>query len=50
MPISKKCQGREIKPTTLAKYKTFTNQLLAYSDGKGHRRLEIIPKSWPTKC
>jgi hypothetical protein len=37
-----KCQSRDIEPSTLAKYKTLTNQLTAYSTGKGYVYLDQL--------
>jgi len=37
-----KCKGRDIQPTTFAKYKTFTNQLCAYCDHRGHKYVDQV--------
>lgn len=37
-----KCQGRDIQPTTFAKYRTFTNQFVAYCARRGHRYIDQV--------
>jgi len=37
-----KCKGREIQPTTFAKYHTFTNQLGTYCDHRGHQYIDQL--------
>jgi integrase len=37
-----KCKGRDIQPTTFAKYQTFTNQLGAYCDHRGHKYVDQV--------
>jgi hypothetical protein len=35
-----KCKSRNITPNTVAKYRTFTNQLSAYCAGRGYVYIE----------
>jgi len=35
-----KCRGRDIQPTTFAKYQTFTNQFGAYCDRRGQKYID----------
>jgi hypothetical protein len=40
-----KCQNRSIQPTTYAKYKTFTNQLKAFTEDRGYVYLDQLTVS-----
>jgi hypothetical protein len=40
--FSAKCKGRDIQPTAFAEYQTFTNQLGAYCDRRGHQYFEQV--------